>query len=130
LTANPDIKGYAYEYADGVYSGLQAYQELNIPVENLTLALRTDEQTLFCDWAERNEPTYNIWFSAGGNFQSRTGVTAAMMQIKGADIPAAIVVPHVMRQVTAADCNPDRVNPVVSGTSLVPDSVLGLMFGG
>lgn len=130
LTTNPDIKGYAYEYADGIYTGLQAYQELNIPVQNLTLALRTDEQTLFCDWAERNEPTYNIWFSAGGNFQSRTGVTAAMMNTKGAEIPAEIVVPHVMRQVTADDCDPDRVNPVVSGTSLVPDSVLSLMFAG
>jgi hypothetical protein len=35
-----------------------------------------------------------------------------------------------MRQVTEADCNPDRVNPVVSGTSLVPDDVLALMFAG
>ncbi|HSL25021.1 MAG TPA: substrate-binding domain-containing protein [Acidimicrobiia bacterium] len=130
LTTNPDIAGWAYEYADGLYTGLQVYDELGIPVQNLTVALRTDEQTLFCDWAERNEPTYNIWFSAGGNFQSRTGVTAAMLSINGADVPAEVVVPHVMRQVTAADCNPDRVNPVVSGTSLVPDSVLALMFGG
>ncbi|HEX9763319.1 MAG TPA: substrate-binding domain-containing protein, partial [Acidimicrobiia bacterium] len=130
LVADPDIRGYAYEYADGIFSGLQAYQDLNIPVENLTLALRTDEQSLFCDWAERNEPTYQIWYSAGGNFQSRIGVTAAMLSINGADVPGEIVVPHVMRQVTAADCNPDRANPVVSGTSLVPDSLLGMMFGG
>jgi hypothetical protein len=130
LTATPDIAGYAYEYADGILSGLQAYEELGIPVQNLTLALRTDEQSLFCDWAERNEPTYNIWYSAGGNFQSRTGVTAAMMSINGAEIPGEIVVPHVMRQVTADDCDPDRANPVVSGTSLVPGEVLALMFGG
>jgi hypothetical protein len=128
LTANPDIKGYAYEYSDGMNTGLQVYQELGIPVKNLTLALRTDEQTLFCDWAQRNEPTYNIYYSAGGNFQSRIGVTAAMMSLKGAPIPAQVVVPHVMRKVTAADCNPNRVNPYVSGTSLVPDPVLQLMF--
>ena len=128
LTTNPEIKGYAYEYADGLYTGLQVYEELGIPVQNLTVALRTDEQTLFCDWAERNEPTYNIWFSAGGNFQSRTSVTAAMLASKGAEVPGEIVVPHVMRQVTAADCNPDRVDPVVSGTSLVPDAVLAQMF--
>jgi hypothetical protein len=128
LTANPDIKGYAYEYSDGLNTGLQVYQELGIPVKNLTIALRTDEQTLFCDWAARNEPTYNIWYSAGGNFQSRIGVTAAMMSLKGATIPAQVIVPHVMRQVTAADCNPNRVNPYVSGTSLVPDSILQLMF--
>ncbi|HLF60934.1 MAG TPA: substrate-binding domain-containing protein [Acidimicrobiia bacterium] len=130
LTTNPGIKGYAYEYADGLFTGLQVYEELGIPVENLTLALRTDEQTLFCDWVERNEPTYNIWFSAGGNFQSRTSVTAAMMASKGAEVPGEIVVPHVMRQVTAEDCNPDRVDPVVSGTSLVPDAVLTQMFAG
>ena len=128
LTTSPEIKGYAYEYADGLFTGLQVYDELGIPVQNLTLALRTDEQTLFCDWAERNEPTYNIWFSAGGNFQSRTSVTAAMMASKGAVVPGEIVVPHVMRQVTADDCHADRVDPVVSGTSLVPDEVLALMF--
>jgi hypothetical protein len=35
-----------------------------------------------------------------------------------------------MRQVTAADCNPERVDELVSGTSLVPDSVLSAMFAG
>jgi ribose transport system substrate-binding protein len=129
LTTNPGIKGWAYEYADGMYIGLQTYKDLGIPVKNLTVALRTDEQDLFCDWAKRNEPTYNIWYSAGGNFQSRVGVTAAMMSLKGADIPAQVVVPHVMRQVTTDDCDPDRVAPAVSGTSLVPDDVLQLMFG-
>ena len=128
LTTDPDIKGYAYEYADGMYIGLQTYKDLGIPVKNLTLALRTDEQNLFCDWAERDEPTYNIWYSAGGNFQSRVGVTAAMMSLQGAEIPPEVVVPHVMRQVTPADCDPNRVNEAVSGTSLVPDPVLQAMF--
>jgi ribose transport system substrate-binding protein len=130
LTTNPDIHGWAYEYADGMYIGLQTYEDLGIPVENLTVALRTDEQNLFCDWADRDEPTYNIWYSAGGNFQSRVGVTAAMLSLKGAEIPAELVVPHVMRQVTEADCDPDRVNEAVSGTSLVPDAVMEVMFGG
>jgi len=130
LTATPEIRGYAYEYADGILSGLQAYGELDIPVENLTLALRTDEQSLFCDWAERGEPTYNIFYTAGGNFQSRVGVTAAMLTLQGAEVPGEITVPHVMREVTEDDCNPDRPNPVVSGTSLVPDDLLQLMFSG
>ncbi len=131
LTTNPEIRGWAYEYSDGMNTGLTVYEDLGIPVENLTVALRTDEQTLFCDWVERNEPTYNIWYSAGGNFQSRVGVTAAMIALQDPSaIPAEIVVPHVMRQVTAADCNPDRPNPFVSGTSLVPDAVLELMFAG
>jgi ribose transport system substrate-binding protein len=128
LTTNPEIKGWAYEYADGMYIGLQTYQDLGIPVENLTVALRTDEQNLFCDWADRDEPTYNIWYSAGGNFQSRVGVTAGMLSLQDAQIPGEIVVPHVMREVTEADCDPDRVHEAVSGTSLVPDPVLEAMF--
>ena len=130
LTTTPDIDGWAYEYSDGLYTALQAYDELEIPVQNLNVALRTDEQTLFCDWAERGEPTYNVWYSAGGNFQSRTGVTAAMLTLAGYEVPGQVIVPHVMRQVTADDCDPDRVNAVVSGTSLVPDEILALMFGG
>jgi ABC-type sugar transport system substrate-binding protein len=130
LSTDSDIKGYAYEYSDGMFTALGAYEQLGLPVENLTLAMRTDEQTLFCDWVARAEPTYNIWYSAGGNFQSRVAVTAAMMSLQGASIPAQIDVPHVMRQVTADDCNPDRATPTVSGTSLVPDAVLSLMYGG
>ena len=130
LSTDSDIKGYAYEYSDGMLTALQAYDQLGIPVKNLTLAMRTDEQSLFCDWVARDEPTYNIWYSAGGNFHSRVAVTAAMMYLKGAEIPAPIDVPHVMRQVTADDCDADRPTPTVSGTSLVPDQVLSLMFGG
>ena len=131
LTTSPGVSGWAYEYADGLLTALQAYDELGIPVENLSVALRTDEQTLFCDWAERNEPTYNIWYSAGGNFQSRTGVTTAMLSLAGADVPGEVIVPHVMRQVTADDCEVVEGRPeVVSGTSLVPDSVLTEMYAG
>ena len=54
-----------------------------------------------------DDPNFNIWYSAGGNFQSRVAVTASMMYLQGATIPPEIVVPHVMRQVTASDCNPD-----------------------
>jgi ribose transport system substrate-binding protein len=128
LSKDPDIKGYAYEYADGMYTALDAYEELDVPVEDMTVVVRTDEQTLFCDWVERNEPSYKIFFSAGGNFQSRVAVTAAMLDLQGAEIPAEIVVPHVMREVTADNCDADRVTPTVSGTSLVPDEVLAQMY--
>ena len=55
-------------------------------------------------------------------------MTASMMSIKGAEIPPEIVVPHVMREVTPDDCDPDRVTPTVSGTSLVPDELLAMMY--
>ncbi len=123
LSTNPDLAGFSYEYADGLATALDG-----VEFDNMTIAIRTDEQTLFCDWVERDNPNYHIWYSAGGNFQSRTAVTAQMMNLAGADVPAEIVVPHVMREVTAADCNPNRVTPTVSNTSLVPDDVLALMY--
>jgi ribose transport system substrate-binding protein len=128
LSTEPDIAGYSYEYADGLYTALDAYDQLGVPLDDLIITVRTDEQTLFCDWAERDNPDYKIYFSAGGNFQSRVAVTAQMMNLQGADLPAEIIVPHVMREVTADDCNPDRVTPTVSNTSLVPDEVLALMY--
>ena len=48
-----------------MYTALQAYDELGIPLDDVTMALRTDEQTLFCDWVERDIPNYHIYFSAG-----------------------------------------------------------------
>jgi ribose transport system substrate-binding protein len=123
LSTNPDIAGFSYEYADGLYTALQ-----DVEFDTMTIAIRTDEQTLFCDWVERDNPNYHIWYSAGGNFQSRVAVTAQMMSLAGAEIPPVITVPHVMREVTASDCNPDRVTPTVSNTSLVPDEVLTLMY--
>lgn len=53
-----------------------------------------------------------------------------MIHNKGGSVPAEIVVPHVMRQVTEADCDPDRPNAEASGTSLVPDEVMRQMFAG
>ena len=128
LSSTPDIQGFAYEYADGLYTALDAYEQVGADLDELVLAVRTDEQTLFCDWAERGNPNYQIWYSAGGNFQSRIAVTAGMLEQQGMEIPAEIVVPHVMRQVTEEDCDADRVTPTVSGTSLVPDNVLSAMY--
>jgi ribose transport system substrate-binding protein len=130
LSTDPNIKGYAYEYADGMYTALDAYKQLNTPLKDVTIVVRTDEQTLFCDWAQRENPGYTIYYSAGGNFQSRVAVTAAMLHLQGAEVSSEIVVPHVMRQVTEDDCDPNRVTPTVSGTSLVPDGVLASMYPG
>ena len=52
----------------------------------------------------------------------------ATLAEQGYDVPAEIVVPHTMRQVTDDDCDPDRVTPTVSGTSLVPSEVLAEMY--
>ena len=52
-----------------------------------------------------------------------------MLTLQGAEVPGEVIVPHVICEVTEADCNPDRVNEVVSGTSLVPDAAAEMFSG-
>ena len=51
LSTNPDMAGFSYEYADGLYTAD------GVEIDNMTIAVRTDEQTLFCDWARQDSPT-------------------------------------------------------------------------
>ena len=41
-------------------------------------------------------------------------------RLKGDEVPGQVVVPHVMRQVTAADCNPDASHPVARARPWCP----------
>ena len=54
----------------------------------VVVALRTDEQGLFCDWEKANDPNFKIFYSSGQNFQSRIALTAAMMKKAGKDVDA------------------------------------------
>ena len=84
LSKYPDLKGVSYEYADGFIGGVQAYQAAKKPI-NLVLTLRTDEMGLFCQWKKINNPNFKIYYSNGGNFQSRLALTAAMMKLNGGE---------------------------------------------
>jgi ribose transport system substrate-binding protein len=126
LSSNPDLAGISYEYADGFLGGVRAYQAANLPI-NLVLTLRTDEMGLFCQWKEINNPAFKIFYSAGGNFQIRIALTAAMMKLAGAEIPSSIIVPSSMRQVDASTCD-TTVPGETPASSLVPLDILKLMY--
>ena len=126
LSSDPDLAGVSYEYADGFLGGLRAYEAAGMDV-NLVLTLRTDEMGLFCEWAEMGNPNFKIFYSAGGNFQARIAVTAAMMSLKGAEIPAEIIVPSSMRQVDESTCNPD-IPSTAPVSSLVPLEIIAVMY--
>ena len=55
---------YIYEYADGFRGGVRAY-EARPRSPNVVVALRTDEQGLFCDWEKANDPNFKIFYSIG-----------------------------------------------------------------
>lgn len=126
LSKYPDLKGVSYEYADGFIGGVQAYKAAKKPI-NLVLTLRTDEMGLFCQWKQINNPNFKIYYSNGGNFQSRLALTAAMIKLNGGSIPTQVNVPLHQRQVTKSTCNPG-IPGQASASTLVPNNVLNAMY--
>jgi ABC-type sugar transport system substrate-binding protein len=126
LSKYPDLKGISYEYADGFLGGVQAYQAAHKPL-NVVLTLRTDEMDLFCQWKKLNNPDFKIYYSQGGNFQSRIALTTAMMALEGTKVPSTVVLPMKMRQVTKSTCNPGVPGQTAAST-LVPNNVLKAMY--
>ncbi len=126
LSKYPDLKGISYEYSDGFLGGVQAYQAAKKPL-NVVLTLRTDEMDLFCQWKKIGNPNFKIFYSQGGNFQSRIALTTGMIKLNGGSVPSTVVLPAKMRQVTAKTCNPNVPGQTAAST-LVPNNVLSAMY--
>ncbi len=126
LSKHPDLKGVSYEYADGSLGLVQAYQAAHKPL-NLVLTLRTDEMGLFCTAKKINNAKFKIFYSQGGNFQSRIALTTAMIKLNGGSVPPTVILPAKMRQATKATCNPNVPSQTAAST-LVPNNVLSAMY--
>lgn len=126
LAQHDDIGAYIYEYADGFRGAVRAYEAAG-KEPNIIVALRTDEQGLFCDWEKANDPEFKIFYSSGQNFQSRFALTAAMMKKAGKEVDANIDVPFSMKPVVKGMCNPDL--PLETSVStLIDKDMLQAMF--
>ena len=126
LSQHPDVDGVIYEYADGFRGGVRAFEAANRDLD-VIVSLRTDEQGLFCDWERINNPNFKIFFSAGGTFQVRIALSAAMASLRGDAVPNVVDVPFKMKQVKAGMCDtslPDQT-PV---STLVGSDMLKKMF--
>jgi len=126
LSQGGSVDSVVYEYADGFRGGLRAWQAANKKPE-VTVALRTDEQGLFCDWEKINEPNFKIFYSNGQNDQSRFALTAAMMKKEGRNVPTSIDVPFKMKPVVKGMCNP-ALPEDASVSTLVDDEMMKAMF--
>lgn len=120
------IDGYIYEYADGFRGSVRAYESTNTPMD-MVVALRTDEQGLFCDWEKANHAGFKIYYSSGQNYQSRFALTAAMMAMAGDKVDINIDVPFSMHQVEKGVCDPN-LPMQISVSSLVDADTLRAMF--
>ena len=126
LSQHPDVDAVLYEYADGFRGGVRAYAAADRAMD-VIVTLRTDEQGLFCDWEEVNNPNFRIFFSSGGTFQVRIALTAAMEARGGAEIGPHVDVPFKMKEVQQGMCDkalPDQM-PV---STLVDTDMLNAMF--
>jgi ribose transport system substrate-binding protein len=126
LTSHPDVAGFSYEAADSFLGGVRAYEAAGLPLD-IVLTLRTDEVGLFCEWQEIGNENFRIFYSTGGNYQSRIALTAAMMALRGAEIPSSIIIPVEMREVDESACIPD-MPPLASVSSLVPHDIFVQMY--
>lgn len=126
LSQNPDIDAVLYEYADGFRGGVRAYEAANRELD-VIVALRTDEQGLFCDWEKINNPDFKIFFSSGGTFQVRIALTAAMTSLRGGDVPNVVDVPFQMKQVQKGMCD-TSLSEQMPVSSLVDGDMIGKMY--
>lgn len=126
LSQSGAVNSVVYEYADGFRGGLRAWQAANKKPE-VIVALRTDEQGLFCDWEKVNDPNFKIFYSNGQNDQSRFALTAAMMKKEGQAVPGNIDVPFKMKQVVKGMCNP-ALPEDASVSTLLDNDLMKAMF--
>jgi ribose transport system substrate-binding protein len=126
LSQSGAVDSVVYEYADGFRGGLRAWQAAN-KKPDVIVALRTDEQGLFCDWEKVNDPNFKIFYSNGQNDQSRFALTAAMMKKDGQTVAGNIDVPFKMKQVVKGMCNPSLPEDA-SVSTLLDNDLMKAMF--
>lgn len=126
LSQAGSVDAVLFEYADGFRGGVRAWQVANKQLD-LIVALRTDEQGLFCDWEKANNPNFKIFYSNGQNDQARFALTAAMMKKEGKEVTPTIDVPFKMKPVVKGLCNP-ALPLDASVSTLVDDEMMKAMF--
>jgi ribose transport system substrate-binding protein len=128
LAQHRDIKGWSYEYGLGMAQGaFAAYKAAGIPF-NAVLTMRTDDVGLGCAVKQLKNPRLKVYYYTGGNSQIRVALTAGMMKLKGAKIPAKIVFPiQLQNEAKRTQCV--KGYPMeASATSLVPLSLIKKMY--
>ncbi len=120
------VDGWIYDYADGFRGAVRAYDSAKRPLD-FTVALRTDEQGLFCDMKAAGNPNFKIFYSSGQNYQARIALTAGIIAHAGTAIPANLDVPFKMKQASVDQCDPSLPDEV-SVSTLVDADTLRAMF--
>jgi ribose transport system substrate-binding protein len=127
LSADPDVAAVSYDYGGGFVGAISAYEAAGIPMD-IVATVETDENSLFCAWKDTNNPNFKLWTFVAATYESRMGLTAAMMQRAGAVIPPDVTIQAALAQVTPDSCNEDAVADAPP-SSLVSLELQAQMFG-
>ena len=83
-----------------------------------------------CAVKRLKNPKLKVYYYTGGNSQIRVALTAAMMKLKGAQIPPRIVFPiELQNEAKRTECVPGYPQEA-SATSLVPLKLIKRMYPG
>jgi ABC-type sugar transport system substrate-binding protein len=92
----PDLKAITADYADGFVGAMRAYDAANKPL-NIFALTSNDENSLFCEAQKTKNKNFRLWHTVSYNSQIRMSLTADMMQLAGAKIPALVTIkPQVL----------------------------------
>ena len=129
LAKNPDIKGVSYDYGAAFVGAIRAFQAANKSLDGIVATLYSNDSPLLCEYKKLNNPKFKAFTSVGTLFQGTTALTAVMMKLAGAPVPAEVIYNPSMVPVTTKDCSP-RIPAQGSPTLLVSPALQKRMFGG
>jgi ABC-type sugar transport system substrate-binding protein len=126
LAEHPDLDGVVGSYADAFVGAMRAYEAAGIPMDGLVTMHQSDDNSFLCAWRDAGGETESYTYVALF-LEGRTGVTAAMMEIAGYDVPPQIIFGVQLKPVTMESCRED-IPPDGSPSSLVSGELQSRMF--
>ena len=90
LAKYPDLKGVSYDYGDAFVGAIRAFEAANKPLD-MTATIYSNDNPLLCEYKKQNNPNFKVWTFVALFFQGRTALTAGMMKLAGAPVPAQMI---------------------------------------
>jgi ABC-type sugar transport system substrate-binding protein len=127
LAKYPDLKGVSYDYGDAFVGAIRAFEAANKPL-NITATIYSNDNPLLCEYKKQSNPNFKVWTFVALFFQGRTALTAGMIKLAGAPVPAQVIYNPSLVQVTKKSCRAD-LPANGSPTALVSPALQKRMFG-
>ena len=118
LAKDPNIKGVSYDYGAAFVGAIRAFQAANKSLDGIVATLYSNDSPLLCEYKKLNNTKFKAFTSVGTLYQGTTALTAVMMKLAGAPVPAQVIYNPNMIPVTTKMC-PSTIPASGSPTLLV-----------